>query len=136
MPCWRLLTKPSKMVEIFPIMVTLLVIQLLSGGLEKYKTNSQWSFQVQLRLQQVVSAPSDRREDLLKELEHFAFRGIPNVSSPRPPDAVAAENLEKIDQIEDKSLQQVFTLFEPRNFLPTLCWFRLLTSLPTPMFTK
>ena len=69
----------------------------------------------------MVSAPSDRREDLLKELEHFAFRGIPNVSSPRLPDAVAAENLEKIDQIEDKSLQQVFTLFEPRNFLPTLC---------------
>ena len=31
------------MVEIFPIMVTLLVIQLLSGGLEKNKTNSQWS---------------------------------------------------------------------------------------------
>ena len=29
------------MVEIFPIMVTLLVIQLLSGGLEKNKTNSQ-----------------------------------------------------------------------------------------------
>lgn len=39
--------------------------------------------QVQLRLQQVVSAPSDKKEDLLKELEHFAFRGIPNVNSPR-----------------------------------------------------
>ena len=41
-------------------------------------------FQVQLRLQQVVNAPSERREDLLKELEHFAFRGIPNMNSPRP----------------------------------------------------
>ena len=41
-------------------------------------------FQVQLRLQQVVNAPSERREDLLKELEHFAFRGIPNLNSPRP----------------------------------------------------
>ena len=40
-------------------------------------------FQVQLRLQQVVNAPTERREDLLKELEHFAFRGIPNVNSPR-----------------------------------------------------
>lgn len=39
---------------------------------------------VQLRLQQVVNAPSERREDLLKELEHFAFRGIPNLNSPRP----------------------------------------------------
>ena len=42
------------------------------------------NFQVQLRLQQVVNAPSERREDLLKELEHFAFRGIPNLNSPRP----------------------------------------------------
>ena len=41
-------------------------------------------FQVQLRLQQVVNAPAERREDLLKELEHFAFRGIPNLNSPRP----------------------------------------------------
>jgi hypothetical protein len=41
--------------------------------------------QVQLRLQQVVGAPAERREELLKELEHFAFRGIPNVSSPRSP---------------------------------------------------
>ena len=61
--------------------------------------------QVQLRLQQVVSAPSDKREDLLKELEHFAFRGIPNVSSPRLPDPVAPESPAKSDQMEDKSLQ-------------------------------
>ena len=47
--------------------------------------------QVQLRLQQVVSAPSDKKEDLLKELEQFAFRGIPNVSSPRIPDAATAK---------------------------------------------
>ena len=31
-----------------------------------------------------MNAPSERREDLLKELEHFAFRGIPNLNSPRP----------------------------------------------------
>ena len=47
--------------------------------------------QVQLRLQQVVSAPSEKKEDLLKELEQFAFRGIPNVSSPRIPDAATAK---------------------------------------------
>lgn len=38
-------------------------------------------FKVQLRLQQVVGAPVDKREDLLKELEQFAFRGIPNLAS-------------------------------------------------------
>ncbi len=37
---------------------------------------------MQFRLQQVVSAPADKRENLLKELENFAFRGIPNISSP------------------------------------------------------
>ena len=43
-------------------------------------------FQVQLRLQQVVGAAPENREDLLKELEQFAFRGIPNLSSPRIPE--------------------------------------------------
>ena len=33
----------------------------------------------------MVSAPSEHKEDLLKELERFAFRGIPKIScSPRP----------------------------------------------------
>ncbi len=36
----------------------------------------------------MVSAPSDKKEALLKELEHFAFRGIPNLSSPRPQDHI------------------------------------------------
>ena len=44
------------------------------------------TFQVQLRLQQVVGAAPEKREDLLKELEQFAFRGIPNLSSPRIPE--------------------------------------------------
>lgn len=35
--------------------------------------------QVQFRLRQVVNAPTDSREDLLKSLEEFAFRGIPDV---------------------------------------------------------
>ena len=34
---------------------------------------------VQLRLQQIVSAPTERREDLLKDLEQFAFRGVPDI---------------------------------------------------------
>ena len=38
---------------------------------------------VQLRLQQIVAAPNDDREALLKDLEEFAFCGIPNM---KPPD--------------------------------------------------
>lgn len=41
---------------------------------------------VQLRLQQVVGAPADKKEALLMELQQFAFRGIPDVSSPLPQD--------------------------------------------------
>ena len=37
---------------------------------------------VQLRLQQIVAAPGESREDLLKDLEHFAFRGIPDMRVP------------------------------------------------------
>ena len=36
--------------------------------------------QVQFRLKQIVSAPAEQKEKLLKELEEFAFRGCPNVS--------------------------------------------------------
>ena len=34
---------------------------------------------VQLRLQQVVSAPVDSREELLKDLHSFASMGIPDL---------------------------------------------------------
>ena len=34
---------------------------------------------VQLRLQQIVAAPGESREELLKDLEQFAFRGIPDM---------------------------------------------------------
>ncbi|XP_008556714.1 RUN domain-containing protein 1 isoform X2 [Microplitis demolitor] len=37
--------------------------------------------QVQFRLRQIVDAPTDQKESLLKELEEFAFRGIPDVSN-------------------------------------------------------
>ena len=40
---------------------------------------------VQLRLQQVIGAPPETQEDLLKELENFTNRGIPDISSPRVP---------------------------------------------------
>ncbi|XP_076670950.1 RUN domain-containing protein 1 isoform X2 [Andrena cerasifolii] len=37
--------------------------------------------QVQFRLRQIVDAPTNEKEALLKELEEFAFRGIPDVSN-------------------------------------------------------
>lgn len=36
--------------------------------------------QVQFRLRQVVNAPPENREELMKSLEEFAFRGIPDVN--------------------------------------------------------
>lgn len=50
----------------------------------------------------MVSAPSDRREDLLKELEQFAFRGIPNVASPRNINDIM-ENEEEEEEEEEVS---------------------------------
>ena len=38
--------------------------------------------QVQLRLKQIVAASDDEKEALLKELEEFAFRGIPDTREP------------------------------------------------------
>ncbi|KAI1292666.1 RUN domain-containing protein 1 [Halotydeus destructor] len=38
--------------------------------------------QVQLRLKQIVDAEADEKEKLLKELEEFAFRGIPDFREP------------------------------------------------------
>jgi hypothetical protein len=35
--------------------------------------------QVQFRLKQIVAAPVEDKENLLKELEEFAFRGCPNL---------------------------------------------------------
>lgn len=39
--------------------------------------------QVQLRLKQIVAASDDEKEALLKELEEFAFRGIPDFREPQ-----------------------------------------------------
>ena len=62
--------------------------------------------QVQLRLQQVVSAPPENRENLLKELEQFAFRGVPNLTSPRIPEDLhkptpSATNADKMPTEEE-----------------------------------
>ena len=41
----------------------------------------------------MVGAAPEKREDLLKELEQFAFRGIPNLSSPRIPEIASEQSL-------------------------------------------
>lgn len=35
--------------------------------------------QVQFRLKQIVDAPAEDKQNLLRDLEEFAFRGIPEV---------------------------------------------------------
>lgn len=42
--------------------------------------------QVQFRLKQIISAPNDEKEILLKDLEQFAFMGIPDVRSVKNPE--------------------------------------------------
>ncbi|TRY70760.1 hypothetical protein TCAL_04878 [Tigriopus californicus] len=57
---------------------------------------------VQLRLQQVVGAPSDKREILLKELEHFAFRGIPSLSTPQPTSNFIRKSQNNLEENRDR----------------------------------
>jgi len=35
--------------------------------------------QVQLRIHQIIESPDEEKKHLLKNLEEFAFKGIPNV---------------------------------------------------------
>ena len=74
-----------------------------------------FSLQVQLRLQQVVGAAPEKREDLLRELEQFAFRGIPNLS-PKvcsgqtdlvDEEAIPAKSSSIKPEIEENSKEQV-----------------------------
>ncbi|XP_052229540.1 RUN domain-containing protein 1-like isoform X3 [Dreissena polymorpha] len=49
--------------------------------------------QVQFRLKQIVSADDDQKERLLKDLEEFAFRGIPDVRCCTGQDALILEEM-------------------------------------------
>ncbi|XP_045175317.2 RUN domain-containing protein 1-like [Mercenaria mercenaria] len=49
--------------------------------------------QVQFRLKQIVSAENDDKETLLKELEEFAFKGIPDVRGCKVQDAQILEEM-------------------------------------------
>ena len=50
----------------------------------------------------MVNASPDKREDLLKDLEQFAFRGIPNLSSPR----IQPEPCIEADPVTSTTLQE------------------------------
>lgn len=58
--------------------------------------------QVQFRLRQIVDAPSDKRDELLENLEQFAFRGIPEVM--------------KLDPREHEDLYKIMERQQSRQF--------------------
>ena len=87
-----------------------------------------FSLQVQLRLQQVVGAAPEKREDLLRELEQFAFRGIPNLS-PKvcsgqtdlvDEEAIPAKSSSIKPEIEENSKEQVHAFGIQHTFAPQL----------------
>lgn len=55
--------------------------------------------QVQFRLHQVVEAPLEDKETLLKSLQEFAFRGIPDIS-------VTKERMEEVNLAEVMRLRR------------------------------
>ena len=71
---------------------------------------------VQLRLQQIVAAPNSAREELLRDLEQFAFRGIPNM---RPVDLPSLPG-EQEAVIEDQKKKQAEAIEQLRGQLEEL----------------
>ncbi|XP_075218419.1 RUN domain-containing protein 1-like isoform X2 [Lycorma delicatula] len=64
---------------------------------------------VQFRLRQIVDAPVNEKEELLKELEEFAFRGIPEVhqNSSKPISEILTMNPEELEEkISTQRLKQ------------------------------
>ena len=71
---------------------------------------------VQLRLQQILAAPNSDREDLLRDLEQFAFRGIPDM---RPPDLPRLAG-EQEAAMEDQKKKQAEAIEQLRGQLEEL----------------
>lgn len=46
-------------------------------------------------MQQVVSAPEEKRDELLKDLEQFAFRGVPNLGTSN----LSTDQNDKVDSL-------------------------------------
>lgn len=63
--------------------------------------------QVQFRLKQIVSSPEEHKEQLLKELEEFAFRGCPDLNTlNRKNSSCQQSNIEHEIIIEEQRLKQ------------------------------
>lgn len=73
--------------------------------------------QVQLRLKQIVDASSDQKEELLKELEQFAFRGIPDLREPDyfNEDKGSESGVEDVDKKCDQDVNTKFKLQRARQ---------------------
>lgn len=54
---------------------------------------------MQLRVQQIVEAPPTEKEDLLKDLQDFAFRGIPSAVTEK---LTTADSPAPVDEIKEK----------------------------------
>ncbi len=68
--------------------------------------------QVQFRLKQIVSAPVESKEEMLKELEEFAFRGCPNLNV-NLIESTAHEKIIEQQRIKQKNLiEQLKTQLE------------------------
>jgi len=77
---------------------------------------------VQMRLQQIVSAPGESREELLKDLEQFAFRGIPDMRVPgsgAARETVCLED-EKEQVVEEQRRKQAEAIEQLKNQLEEL----------------
>jgi len=68
--------------------------------------------QVQLRLKQIVDAEPDEKERLLKDLEEFAFRGIPDL---REPDIEFDRNLVDLETADETKPDNVNQNSSPRK---------------------
>ncbi|KAK7491489.1 hypothetical protein BaRGS_00017318 [Batillaria attramentaria] len=93
--------------------------------------------QVQFRLKQIVSADPDDREDLLKELEEFAFKGIPDVRGCSGQDAhllaemSEREHEEKLAEQREKQHKLITQLKSQLEDLETYAYETGTAELPT-----
>ena len=72
--------------------------------------------QVQFRLKQIVSAPNEDKETLLKELEEFAFRGCPNLEKAN----ILTDKISHERIIEEQRLKQNDLIEQLKNQLQDL----------------
>jgi hypothetical protein len=62
--------------------------------------------QVQLRLRQIVDAPPTEKEDLLKDLEEFSFKGIPELKNGTMNDIITSSSKFEGGDLEERILAQ------------------------------